>query len=82
MLCRVDGPINEAEDICRDQIPLARNYNTGAVAIENLAVLQQLLKLDLGHGHKPLNLIFWAIKVLDTECVNGHDLNATVVAYL
>jgi hypothetical protein len=45
-------------------------------------MLGELLKLNLGHGHERIDLVLGALEVLDTECINGYHLDASLVAHL
>lgn len=45
-------------------------------------MLYELFEFYFCKLHKPVDLVFGAVKVLDTERVDGHDFDAAFVANL
>jgi len=77
-----DGLVDGGQHVGLHQVALSQDADGGAVAIEQGAVLGQLLQLDLGHGHEGVDLVLGALEVLDTEGVDGDDAHARPVAHL
>jgi hypothetical protein len=63
------------------QLLLAQDPDAGTVAIQKIAMLYQLRQFDLCHVHERVDLVLGALEVLDTEGVDGDDLDAGLVAY-
>lgn len=76
----LNGSVDCFEDVWFDHLSLPEDLNTGAVAIENVTVLDKLLKLDLGHLHQPVHFVLGALEILDAEGVDGHVGHAGLVA--
>jgi hypothetical protein len=50
--------------------------------MEQLAMLGQLIKLDLGHVHESVDFIFGALEVFNAKGVDGDNLDSGLVAHL
>ena len=74
--------IDGFQNIGLDEFPLTQHSDGCAITVEKSTVLSQLLELDLGHGHQRVHLVFGALEVLNAERVDGHHLDAGLVANL
>jgi hypothetical protein len=78
----LDGLVDGHQDIGFDEFSLAEDLDAGAVAVEDVAVLDELFELDLGHFHQAVDFILGPLEILDTEGVDGHVCDAGFVADL
>lgn len=82
VFCRLDCLVDYLEDIWPDKTPLTQHPDTGAVPIQDIAVQHQLLQLDLGQLHKPLNLVLGSVIVFYAEGIHRNGLDTALVTYL
>lgn len=74
------GLVDNLQDIFPYHLSLAEDADARAVAVEDVSVGGQLLQLDLGQLHKPLDFVLGPVVVLDAEGVDGDDLDAAPIA--
>lgn len=82
MRSRGDRLVDRRQDILLHQVALAQDADRCAVAVEKRPMLSQLLQLDLSHGHERIDFMLRALEVLDAERIDGHHLDAGLVADL
>lgn len=70
--CHFNGTVDGFEDVRFDEFSLAKDSDTSTISIEQIAMLNQLLQLNLGHVHQPIHLIFGPLEVLNAEGVDGN----------
>jgi hypothetical protein len=75
-----DSLVDCSQDIGFEQIQSAQNAHFSSVTIQEVSVLRHLRQLHFGHIHECIDLELGPLEILDTECVDGDDLNATLVA--
>lgn len=76
----VDSLVDGSQDIRLEQIESAQNAHFGPVPVQEVSMLRHLRKLHLGHIHECIDLELGPLEILDTECVNCDDLDATFIA--
>jgi hypothetical protein len=82
MLCCGRRLFYNLEHVWRDQVQPPEYPHTRAISVQQLSMLYELLQLDFGELHKPVDLVLGAVEVLETEGVDCDDLNAALVADL
>jgi hypothetical protein len=75
-----NGLVNRHQYVWADELALPQYPNGCAVAIQQSSMLGQLLQLHLRHGHERINFMLRALEVLYAECVDGDNLDASLVA--
>lgn len=80
--CHCHSSINGLEHIRLDQFSLTQDSYSRAIAVEQVAVLYKLLKLDFCHFHQAIHFVFRSLEVLDAEGVDRDMRDACLVAYL
>lgn len=78
---RLNGVVDDLENIRPDEIPLTQHSHAGAITIQDVTVQHHLLQLDLGQLHQPLDLVLGSVVVFDAERINGNDFDAAFVTY-
>jgi hypothetical protein len=79
VLCSGNGLVNYLQDIIANHVALAKDTHGCAIAVENISIGSELLKLNLGKLHEAFHLIFGTVKVFNAKCIYGDDLDATLV---
>jgi hypothetical protein len=77
-----DCCVNSRQNVFPHEIALAEHPDGRAIAVKKGSMFGDLLELDLGHGHERINLVLGALEVLDTKSIDGHHLDASLVADL
>jgi hypothetical protein len=74
--------VDSRQNVLLHELALAQDPDGGAVAVQEGSMLSQLLKLHLRHGHEGVDFVFRALKILDAKGIDGHHLDASLVANL
>lgn len=74
--------VDDFQHILADHLALPENAHTCTVAVKYVSVCGELLELDLGELHKPLDLMFRAVEVLNAKGVDCDNFDAASVANL
>jgi len=78
--CHCNSLVHSHLYIRTEKLALSQHPDGCAVTIQQGSVLCHLLQLDLGHGHEGIDFMLGALEVLYAECVDGDDLDASLVA--
>lgn len=76
----IDRSVHNLQDIGAQKVPLPKDPDTGAVLLENLPMLHDLLEFELGELHQAVDFILWSIEVFDAESIHRDDFDAALVA--
>ena len=82
MSCHCNSLVYSHLYIGTEELALSQHPDGCAVTIQQGSVLCHLLQLHLGHGHEGIDFMLGALEVLYAECVDGDDLDASLVADL
>jgi hypothetical protein len=77
-----DCLVNSRQNVLLHEFALAQDPDGRAIAVKESAVLSQLLKLHFRHRHEGVDFMLRALEVLDAKGIDGHHLDASLVAHL
>ena len=77
-----NGAVDNLEHVRAHEVALTEHAHASPVPIKKLPMLYELLKLQLGELHQPVDLILWPVEVFDAEGVDRHDLDTAPVAII
>jgi hypothetical protein len=72
--------IDSLQQLRLNQLLLPQNPYTGTISIQQIPMLYELSQFDLRHVHERVDLVLGPLEVLDAEGVDGHHLDAGLVA--
>ena len=73
--------VNGFEDVGFYEVSLAEDLYACTIAIEDVAMLDELCELDFRHFHQSVHLVLGSFEVLDAEGIDRDMCNAGFIAY-
>lgn len=69
-------------DIFRDELLFSTEPHPGIISLHELTMLDKLGQLGLGQEHQPIYFCLGPVEVLQSKCIDSHNLDSTLVADL
>lgn len=80
VFAHLDGLIENLQHVGSQETPLAQKLNARPVTLQEIAMLDNLANLGLGHLHQGIDLVLGSLEVLNAKGICRDDAHARPVA--